>query len=188
MALADRFGFFDPTQPFTVTYGELPHWEQDGATYFITFRLADSFPASVSELSKRQRDDWLRRHGIDPNRADWQATLRQQSHDFQRAFHRDYATVLETALDKGHGACVLRNQKVAQIVADSLLHFDGQHSAKLLRDSAAELRSNSATMQQRSIHKHQLVAHQQHLSELLDRITREEAVALVAFGWGWFAA
>lgn len=146
MALADRFGFFDPTQPFTVTYGELPHWEQEGATYFITFRLADSFPASVSELSKRQRDDWLRRHGIDPNRADWQATLRQQSHDFQRAFHRDYATVLETALDKGHGACVLRNQKVAQIVADSLLHFDGQHSAKLLRDSAAELRSNSATL------------------------------------------
>lgn len=30
MALADRFGFFDPTQPFTVTYGELPHWEQEG--------------------------------------------------------------------------------------------------------------------------------------------------------------
>lgn len=71
MALADRFGFFDPTQPFTVTYGELPHWEHEGATYFITFRLADSLPASVSELSKRQRDDWLRRHGIDPERTDW---------------------------------------------------------------------------------------------------------------------
>ena len=54
--------------------------------------------------------------------------------------------MLETALDKGHGACVLRDQRVAQIVADSLLHFDGHHLAESVRDCAAESRSDSATM------------------------------------------
>ena len=27
--------------------GHLPHWEQSGATYFVTFRLTDSLPADV---------------------------------------------------------------------------------------------------------------------------------------------
>ena len=44
MRLVDKFGFFDPKQPYTVSFGELPHWEQEGATYFITFRTADSLP------------------------------------------------------------------------------------------------------------------------------------------------
>ncbi len=76
MPLADRFGFFDPTQPYSVTYGELPHWEQEGATYFITFRTNDSLPASNSELLARQRDDWLKRNGINPDCEDWHAALR----------------------------------------------------------------------------------------------------------------
>jgi hypothetical protein len=29
--------------------GRLPHWEKEGATYFITFRLADSLPKFVLE-------------------------------------------------------------------------------------------------------------------------------------------
>jgi putative transposase len=150
MSLIDRFGFFDPTQPFSVTYGELPHWEQEGATYFITFRTADSLPVSVVELLTRQRDDWLRRNGINPDSEDWVAALRLLSHDLQRAFHREYATKLEAALDQGHGACVLRDRKLAKIVSDSLLHFDGSHVAELtvaesLRDSDDELRSNSST-------------------------------------------
>ena len=151
MALADRFGFFDPRQPYSVTFGELPHWEQEGATYFITFRTGDSLPQSVSKLLRRQRDDWLLRHGINPARGDWQAALRQQPHQFQRQFHRDYATKLEAALDEGQGDCMLRDPKLAQLVADSLLHFDGEHVAELRSRGrvaprlGAELRSNSAT-------------------------------------------
>ena len=30
--------------PVTFYYRHLPHWRQDGATYFVTFRLADSLP------------------------------------------------------------------------------------------------------------------------------------------------
>lgn len=32
-----------------------PHWEKDGATYFITFRLADSLPKSVLDRIESER-------------------------------------------------------------------------------------------------------------------------------------
>jgi hypothetical protein len=41
-----------PDQPITVYQRHLPHWRQDGATYFVTFRLADSLPQSkLDELA-----------------------------------------------------------------------------------------------------------------------------------------
>ena len=39
-----------------------------------------------------------------------------------------------------------------------------------------------------SIHKHQFIAHQQHLRELFQRARREELLALVALCNRWFAA
>ena len=41
--------------------GYLPHWEQDAATYFITFRLADSLPAGVGRVSARSAHEELDR-------------------------------------------------------------------------------------------------------------------------------
>jgi hypothetical protein len=35
--------------------GHLPHWEKDSATYFVTFRLADSLPQSVLERIESER-------------------------------------------------------------------------------------------------------------------------------------
>ena len=43
------FSIYDPTAPVTVTHGHLPHWEQVGSTYFITWRTADSIPKQVWE-------------------------------------------------------------------------------------------------------------------------------------------
>ena len=47
------------------TYGELktysrnlPHWRQDGATYFVTFRTADSIPETVSREMHAEAEDW----------------------------------------------------------------------------------------------------------------------------------
>ena len=154
MRLADKFGFFDPEQPYTVSFGELPHWEQEGATYFITFQTADSLPAAVIQLWERERDDWLQRHGIDPARVDWRVAMGKQPHQLQRDFHRLFATKLEQSLDECHGECVLKRPELAQIVANSLLHFDGEHAATLnqsdrvagaLRDPAPVSRSDTAT-------------------------------------------
>ena len=50
------FGFrgLDPQQPIVQKHGHLPHWEQSGATYFVTFRLADSLPANVLASVERR--------------------------------------------------------------------------------------------------------------------------------------
>lgn len=36
-----------PDRPLTMYHRKLPHWRQDGATYFVTFHLADSLPKKV---------------------------------------------------------------------------------------------------------------------------------------------
>ena len=36
--------------------GKLPHLKREGATYFVTFRLADSLPKSVLSRLKAERD------------------------------------------------------------------------------------------------------------------------------------
>src|SRR3989442_4799282 len=42
--------------PATIrTRGYLPHWEHDHATYFVTFRLADSLPRDFVDQVQRQR-------------------------------------------------------------------------------------------------------------------------------------
>ena len=35
--------------------GRLPHWEKDNATYFVTFRLADSLPRTVLDRIASER-------------------------------------------------------------------------------------------------------------------------------------
>lgn len=35
--------------------GHLPHWEREGATYFVTFRLSNSLPSSVFEKIESEK-------------------------------------------------------------------------------------------------------------------------------------
>ncbi len=79
--------------------GYLPHFDHDETTQMVTFRLADSLPAHVVE-------SWTRHAGGATD-----AHLR----------HR-----IEAYIDSGHGECILRNPKAAQIVESALLHFDAQ--------------------------------------------------------------
>ena len=39
-----------------------PHWRQSGVTYFVTFRLADSLPASKLHELAAIREEWELRH------------------------------------------------------------------------------------------------------------------------------
>lgn len=36
--------FLDPDAEIEIRQGNLPHWQQKGVYYFITFRLTDSIP------------------------------------------------------------------------------------------------------------------------------------------------
>lgn len=45
-----------PDKPLTFYMRDLPHWRQEGATYFVTFRLADSLPqAKLRELDELRK-------------------------------------------------------------------------------------------------------------------------------------
>src|SRR5262245_41506849 len=71
------FELFDPTGDLRITVGNLPHWFQPGATYFVTFRTEDSLPADVAESWHCRRDDWLRRQKISPISRTWRQALQQ---------------------------------------------------------------------------------------------------------------
>ncbi|MGV3757371.1 MAG: UTP--glucose-1-phosphate uridylyltransferase [Verrucomicrobiota bacterium] len=108
------FNRFEKSQPATIKRRRLPHWTQDGATYFVTFRLKDSLPAEVREKWQQDRDAHL-------------ALLKNP--DDKESFESAYALFqykFEEQLDQGHGNCVLKDAAVADEMERCLRHFDGQ--------------------------------------------------------------
>lgn len=79
--------------------GYIPHFDQAGLIQGITFRLADSLPAHVvASLAEDLKDT------DDP-------TKRAR---------------IEAYLNAGYGACHLRDPRIARLVENALLYFDGE--------------------------------------------------------------
>jgi REP element-mobilizing transposase RayT len=106
--------FFNPYADIRHTGSRLPHWQQQGAVYFLTFSLADSIPSSLRGQWANEREAWLKVHP-EP----W-------TNETEREYHRRFSGAIERWLDAGHGACLLRSQDCAQIVAETLRHFEGE--------------------------------------------------------------
>ena len=106
--------FFSPFAEIEVTANNLPHWQQPGATYFITFRLADSIPTGRLEEWRLERKAWLTR-----NPEPW-------SQDVEIEYHRLFSQQIDTWLDAGHGDCPLRDPIFRKPLSDSLRHSDGE--------------------------------------------------------------
>jgi putative transposase len=119
------FELFDPKAEFGVREGNLPHWYQPGVTYFVTFRTEDSVPQELSQSWYARRRAWLRREGIDPDSSDWKSALPSRP-ELERAFHETFTREFMEYLDRGFGACLLRQPDLAKFVANSLMHFDTQ--------------------------------------------------------------
>jgi REP element-mobilizing transposase RayT len=49
----------------------------------------------------------------------------------EREYHQRFSGAIERGLDAGHGACLLRRPDCAQIVAETLHHFEGQRVAMI---------------------------------------------------------
>jgi len=81
--------------------GFLPHFDDEGFTQFITFRLADSIPQSVLEK--------------------WREELAQD--DITDA---DLRRRIERYLDQNFGEGHLRVERIAAMVQDTLLKWDGE--------------------------------------------------------------
>jgi putative transposase len=117
---------FDPTAEFTIIERRLPHWSQAGTVAFITWRTDDSIPRPVLRRWHADRDDWLRRHGVEPKSPEWRQTVQRLDAAVRREFVRTFSDRWHRHLDACHGECVLRRPELATIVADSLLKFDGE--------------------------------------------------------------
>jgi len=79
--------------------GYIPHLDQPGLVQGITFRLGDSLPAHVvASLAEDLKD------ADDP-------TKRAR---------------IEAYLNAGYGACYLRDPRIARLVEDALLYFNGE--------------------------------------------------------------
>jgi hypothetical protein len=113
--LAPPAGFrgLDPEKPLSVYYRHLPHWRQDGASYFVTFRLADSLPQTKLQELALRRTEWEKAHPPPRTPQAWEE------------FARQTMTRVESWLDQGMGACWLRQPWAARIVEDGLHFFDG---------------------------------------------------------------
>jgi REP element-mobilizing transposase RayT len=81
----------------------LPHFDMPGRYQFITFRLAGSIPAAL--LSKM--------------------------HNASKAGSEEFHDEMDAALDSCYGNCWLRDARIASLMQDALLYFDGQRYGML---------------------------------------------------------
>jgi REP element-mobilizing transposase RayT len=104
---------FDLGHPLNIKHRNLPHWEQSGVTYFITFRLSDSLPAEQLRKWKYERKNWLKNHKM------------PYSNDELKEYSRLFSCRINYWLDKGNGKCILKNSNISEIVVNTLKYFDG---------------------------------------------------------------
>src|SRR5260370_18327327 len=89
----DQIPFDQFTRLRAHSRGYLPHWEVEGATYFVTYRLHDSLPREVVERLRRE-------HRVLSRRA--------------------FAISLDRELDERRGAPHLRATTMAAAVSENL--------------------------------------------------------------------
>ena len=118
-----------PDKPLRIYYRNMPHWRQEGATYFATFRLGDSLPqAKLNEL-ERIREEFNYRHPP-PN-----------TDEELEKLAREVGVRVENWLDQGYGACHLKHRQHADHMLQALHHFDirSHLSSPVARPSQAVL-------------------------------------------------
>jgi len=106
-----EFRGLHPDLPVRIYKRRLPHWRQQGATYFVTFRLADAIPQNQLRALKRWREQWERTHPEPRSESDWES------------FAKQITRRTEAYVDEGYGECVFRNPSLAEEASRSLLHF-----------------------------------------------------------------
>lgn len=132
-AIPERPSFigFDVEAPWFVPgyRRNLPHLRLEGATYFVTFRLADSIPESVAQQWQIELHDWQLLHDIDPSWFEsdhlrWEKAYHAIAQSERRIFEREQQRRFFIELDKCHGSCLL--EKAHAIVATALEFFHGK--------------------------------------------------------------
>lgn len=108
------FQCLDRSKPIKFYMRHLPHWRQEGATYFVTYRQADSLPQEKLQKLKQLRREWERQHPPPRDEQQLQSLARQSMR------------LTEQWLDQGIGSCRLKGEAPSKCVSESLHRFDGQ--------------------------------------------------------------
>jgi hypothetical protein len=109
--------FFDTHAELAITRRNLPHWEQTGKIYFVTWRLADSLPVIKLEQWKEERREWARRHAG--------KKLKDLLPGERRQYYELFHGRIQQWLDAGSGSCILGQEIPQRIVVNAFHHFDG---------------------------------------------------------------
>ena len=86
--------------------GYFPHFDGEGQTQHVCFHLFDSLP----------------QHALDRWREELKSLPAKEAEIEKRARIQDF-------LDSGYGECFLRDDRLAEILENALLHFDGERYA-----------------------------------------------------------
>jgi putative transposase len=106
--------FYSPWMESRRARNRLPHLQQPEATYFVTFRLADSLPMMVQNLWQAQIAAWLKWHP-----KPWSDQVEQE-------YYRLYSMEIEGWLDKGCGSCLLRSAEYSAVLSETLMQENGK--------------------------------------------------------------
>ena len=101
----------DPLVSGLHSRGVLPHLKKEGASYFVTFRLAGTLPKEVLVRFKAEREAIV---------AQAEAAQRPLTWQEQEELFRWYSERVDKHLDAGHGNCWLGQPEVADLVANAI--------------------------------------------------------------------
>jgi type I restriction enzyme R subunit len=120
---------FDEHKAVRIYQRNLPHWRQDGCTYFVTFRLIDSIPAGVQREWEYEQAAWLNARGIqyDGRRGSWRSQLRTLPQHEQFRFEKHFNRQVQACLDRGLGECWLKEPECIEAMREQLFKADRQH-------------------------------------------------------------
>lgn len=90
----------------------LPHWRQDGATYFVTFRLHDALPIAQQVNLKEMKQEWERKNPP------------PHSRDKLEELNQLLGLEADRWLDTGFGCCALRSAKYRCLLINTMAFFD----------------------------------------------------------------
>jgi putative transposase len=95
----------------------LPHLAPMGATFFVTFRLADALPRSV--ISKMEEEYISERN-------EFKVLGSTGTNKRKIIAHEKRFLKIDSELDKGlFGECILKNKEIAGLIAMEIKRFDG---------------------------------------------------------------
>lgn len=102
-------------------YRHLPHFQHIGATFFVTFRLADSLPQAVILRLQQERDEAIQL-------VEGEKLSNQEEKDAKTYIKRRYHTQFNEALDTTKmGLHYLKYPDLAQIVVEKLKQYDEKY-------------------------------------------------------------